>query len=326
MRRRGIVVLGLFLLGLVAACSLFFNQPPIARITASVLSGASPLVVSFDGGDSSDTDGTIVSYKWDFGDGETGTGEAVQHTFIALTATTIYTVTLMVVDDAGTRSETTQSIEVLVDADGGDGGIELPVARITADRLIGLTPLVVTFNAADSTPGSGSIVKYDWDFGDGGQAVGPSVSHTFDPTQTEEYRVTLMVWNSNGRVDSEEIDIIAIVPEGETGDEKPVAEVDTSDPNQIYQSDDLPIIPSLFEVTFDPRGSYADAGHQIEYYVWEFGDGEYEIETSDLQVTHIYELRAFLRTFVARLTVYDDQGLEDTVAINVTLIQQEDGE
>jgi len=97
------------------------------------------------------------------------------------------------------------------------------------------------------------------------------------------------------------------------------AEFVVSDPLMIFESENRPNTPSLFQVSFDPRGSFADAGHQIEYYLWEFGDGSFHIEESDLEVTHIYELAAMTKTVVARLTVFDDQGLEGTKTANITL-------
>ena len=64
-----------------------------------------------------------------------------------------------------------------------------------------------------------------------------------------------------------------------------------------------------------------NAGHSIEYYAWEFGDGDLQVETSDLEVTHFYELSAPSQTYIARLTVFDDQGLDNTILINITLTQ-----
>ncbi|MDD4904093.1 MAG: hypothetical protein PHX77_06325, partial [Candidatus Bipolaricaulis sp.] len=75
----------------------------------------------------------------------------------------------------------------------------------------------------------------------------------------------------------------------------------------------------------DPRGSYADAGHSIEYYVWDFGDGsDWVVETSDLKQTHVYRLTVPARTYVVRLFVYDDQGFEDVTPYNLTLTQPEE--
>ena len=56
------------------------NEPPTAVISASVTSGPPPLQVTFDASESTD-DGEIVSYLWDFGDGTTGSGATVNHTY-----------------------------------------------------------------------------------------------------------------------------------------------------------------------------------------------------------------------------------------------------
>ena len=70
------------------------NQPPVASFTSS----CPALACAFDGTGSSDPDGTIVSYAWNFGDGSTGTGPTPSHTYA--TGGT-YTVTLTVTDDDG---------------------------------------------------------------------------------------------------------------------------------------------------------------------------------------------------------------------------------
>lgn len=74
------------------------NQAPVAKLAASTLSGTAPLTVNFDGAGSSDPDGTIVSYRWNFGDGTTATGPYVTHTY---SGSGNYSVTLTVTDDDG---------------------------------------------------------------------------------------------------------------------------------------------------------------------------------------------------------------------------------
>ena len=70
------------------------NQPPVARFTSS----CAQLVCSFDASTSSDLEDSIESYKWDFGDGETGEGVDPQHTYsTAGTRQVVLTVT----DDDG---------------------------------------------------------------------------------------------------------------------------------------------------------------------------------------------------------------------------------
>jgi PKD repeat protein len=68
-----------------------------ARIAAEPRSGGAPLTVNFDGSKSSGED---LSYAWDFGDGQSGSGATVEHTF---TEPGTYTTTLTV--DNGEKSD-----------------------------------------------------------------------------------------------------------------------------------------------------------------------------------------------------------------------------
>ena len=85
------------------------NQPPVARATATPASGTAPLTVAFDGSGSSDTDGTIASYGWTFGDGGTATGPAPNHTYGAAGN---YTAQLTVSDNQGAIGSSTVTISV----------------------------------------------------------------------------------------------------------------------------------------------------------------------------------------------------------------------
>ncbi|MGF1526896.1 MAG: PKD domain-containing protein [Candidatus Competibacterales bacterium] len=85
------------------------NQPPEANFSATPPRGTAPLLVSFDGGASLDSDGDIVSHQWTFGDGASASGSSVSHTYNAAGS---YTATLTVTDDAGDTDSTTQTIQV----------------------------------------------------------------------------------------------------------------------------------------------------------------------------------------------------------------------
>ena len=85
------------------------NVVPVARFTVSVEAGTAPLAVTFDGGSSTDSDGTVVSYAWAFGDGSTGTGAEVTHTFDAVG---LFRVELSVQDDRGGEDSTRDSVFV----------------------------------------------------------------------------------------------------------------------------------------------------------------------------------------------------------------------
>ena len=81
------------------------NTPPVAAFTPTVLN----LGLTVDGRGSSDVDGTITSWAWNFGDGGTATGPTAARTYAAAGT---YTVTLTVTDDDGATATTTRSITV----------------------------------------------------------------------------------------------------------------------------------------------------------------------------------------------------------------------
>ena len=85
------------------------NQGPTASFTASPTSGEAPLSVSFNGSGSTDSDGTIATYSWNFGDGATGNGVSRSHTY---SAAGNYTATLTVTDDDGATDTSSRLIQV----------------------------------------------------------------------------------------------------------------------------------------------------------------------------------------------------------------------
>lgn len=107
----GLVLLvgGLFAL---AGCIYFGNVPPVASFTATPSSGTTPLPVDFNASGSSDVDGTIVSYLWDFGDTQTGSGVLVPHTFTVQSESRVFTVILTVTDDDGAPDTAVQNVSV----------------------------------------------------------------------------------------------------------------------------------------------------------------------------------------------------------------------
>jgi len=85
------------------------NTPPTASFTATPNTGQVPLTVTFDGSASSDPDGTIVAYSWNFGDNSSGSGVTASHTY---TAAGTFTVSLTVRDDDNASSTTTRTVTV----------------------------------------------------------------------------------------------------------------------------------------------------------------------------------------------------------------------
>jgi hypothetical protein len=85
------------------------NSSPSARLMASSTSGIAPLMIQFDGSGSTDPDGTIASYTWNFGDGTSASGISPGKTY---TRTGNFTVTLTVKDNDGATSTSSKVISV----------------------------------------------------------------------------------------------------------------------------------------------------------------------------------------------------------------------
>ena len=81
------------------------NVVPVAVFESS----AAGLSVSFDGSGSSDSDGSVASYAWDFGDGAEGSGASVEHTFAEAGT---YSVVLTVTDDDGATDSVSHDVTV----------------------------------------------------------------------------------------------------------------------------------------------------------------------------------------------------------------------
>ncbi|HXG56965.1 MAG TPA: PKD domain-containing protein, partial [Vicinamibacterales bacterium] len=132
----------------------------------------------------------IASFRWDFGDGGTGTGRTITHTY---TAPGTYFVRLTITDALGRAAFTTKSITV------GAGAV--PTASFTTSPTDPTTNDLVNFNAQASTAASGRrIVSYVWDFGNGNSATGLQVTQRYTFPRT--YTVTLTVTDDIGRMNT----------------------------------------------------------------------------------------------------------------------------
>lgn len=96
---------------LLSACTT--NTSPTAKFSANQTSGTPETVFTFDASASSDPDGSIESYQWDFGDGSTATGQTASHQFKAQGT---YTVKLTVKDDGDSMDSSSLDISVSANA------------------------------------------------------------------------------------------------------------------------------------------------------------------------------------------------------------------
>lgn len=83
------------------------QAPPNESPTAEFEWTAEELAVAFDGASSTDADGTIASFSWDFGDGTTGSGKTASHTYAQAGG---YDVTLTVTDNGGQTGQVTKRV------------------------------------------------------------------------------------------------------------------------------------------------------------------------------------------------------------------------
>jgi len=167
---------------------LYTNKPPVAIFSESAEVVYTGEIIAFNATGSYDLDGTIVNYFWDFGDGTNATGVTVEHAYVDNGA---YTVTLTVTDDDGATANATSVKTVLNRA---------PVALFTESAEIVYPTEIIYFNASQSYDPDGYIVSYYWDFGDGANATGITVEHSYAENGT--YTVTLTVTDDDGATDN----------------------------------------------------------------------------------------------------------------------------
>jgi PKD repeat protein len=164
------------------------NERPVAVIDAMLESHNVGDPVTFAATGSYDTDGELVAYDWDFGDGQTAPGVTVQHRYATGGD---FVARLTVTDNAGAIDSITQAISV-IDSTGNTAP--------TAVYAVECSDLTCTFDGAASFDADGTIAAYAWDFGDGTRTGGQSVVHSFATAGT--YAATLTVTDNGGAADT----------------------------------------------------------------------------------------------------------------------------
>ncbi len=156
-------------------------QPPSAAFSATVTS-QDPLAVDFDASASSDPDGQIVDYQWDFGDTQTGSGVTVNHSYAQPGS---YQVSLTVTDSEGLTDVLVKTVPER----------QRPLAEFTSTPHAD-DPLTLDFDGSASSDPDGTVEQWHWIFGDGAEADGQQAQHTYPGPGT--YTVTLQVTDNDG--------------------------------------------------------------------------------------------------------------------------------
>jgi chitodextrinase len=166
-------------------------RPPTRMVPRFTFSPSAPKEhddIFFDASTSSDPDGHIVSYTWQWGDGTTGSGRQTTKSYDFAGT---YSVVLTVTDAYGTSvSSSATALNIGTSAN--------PVPRFTVSPTNPTVGINVLFNAAASTATNPRrIVGYNWDLGDGALKEGVLIQHTYQLPGS--YTVTLIVTDDAGR-------------------------------------------------------------------------------------------------------------------------------
>jgi PKD repeat protein len=258
------------------------NKRPVADAGGAYF-GTEGVAISFDGSGSYDSNGIIVSWLWDFGDGESSTEQNPIHVYAQDGA---FSVSLLVTDDDDATGEDMTYVEV-ADVD--------PVADFVASPVSGIEALSVTFR--DLSASHDGVSSWLWDFGDGQISLEQNPTHVY---AQGVYSVSLTVEEGDGDVNIEtKQDIINV----------------EARPNSYPVADF--VIQSSVQFAINETISFTDYSSDndgtIVSWFWNFGDST----TSAMQnPTHEYR---YTGIYSVTLTVRDDDGATGTAARQITI-------
>src|SRR5437016_2047400 len=257
------------------------TSPPPPLTASFTFSPSSPQAgeqVSFTGSASGGT--SPYSYGWSFGDGSTGSGSSVTHTYLSAGT---YTIVLTLKDGSSPQQTATSQQPITVTS---------PPPAFTASFTYNpSSPQVgqtVSFNGSAS--GGVSPYSYSWSFGDGSTGAGSSVSHAYPSAGS--FTVGLTVKDSGS-------------PQQTTTSQQSIT-ISSSPPALTASFSYSPSSPQAGQqVTFTASAS----GGTVPYaYSWSFGDGS---SGTGASVTHTF---AAAGTFNVVLTVNDSGSPQQTMS------------
>ncbi|WP_455392226.1 PKD domain-containing protein [[Eubacterium] cellulosolvens] len=241
---------------------------------------------------STDLDGYISEYYFDFGDGSTSgwvSTNSVSHQYTD--GTKEYTISLKVKDDFGTVGSDISTKKITINN-------RKPVVDLSIEDTVVNTLDAVTFDASGSSDQDGAELEYYFDFGDGsnsGWVTESIINHTYS-TGTQEYTITLTVKDEDGETNTTSLVLTVL-------NRPPVADA----------GDDLEVEVSQ-TVHFDGTRSY-DPDGEITLYKWNFGDGSTSGWITSGKTTHEYIDQGI---YTVTLVVSDGAlSSSDTCLVNV---------
>lgn len=264
-----------------AGCSDTITNPitvypqPVAAFSSDAVASCAPMPVTFTNNSTGAT-----SYQWNFGDGSGSTTPAPFHTYQNTTLfIQNYTVTLIAQSANGCTDTTTAQV------------VTYPEPQFGFNTVpdSGCSPLTVTF------PSVIGAVVYQWDFGDGSTGTGPTPSHTYTNSTTNNviYPVRLIATNPFGCVDTTFGQVLV--------NPNPTALFNVSSPSGCQPA----------TVTFQ------NISTGTTNFLWNFGDGS-DSTSSAASISHIYAHTSLVpQTYTITLTATTSAGCTDTVSHQV---------
>ncbi|HEY7115220.1 MAG TPA: PKD domain-containing protein [Tepidisphaeraceae bacterium] len=262
------------------------NVAPVANAGGPYVTNASTSL-SLSGDGSSDADGSVVLYEWDFNYDGSSFDVNAQGSHVAWPSSMapgVYTVGLRVTDNDGATHVSTATVTV---------NNQAPVASAGGPRVI-TEGDALTLSGQDSHDPDGSIVSYEWDLDYDGSsfntdATGLSVS--FPKLDGPAFRTVALRVTDNGGATSIVTTTVTV------NNAKPVASV--SGPDVVKKGS-----TATFNASFvDPAGDLDT--YQVS---WDFGDGTktgFVPANGNLSVQHRYDRKG---TYTVKFTVRDDDG------------------
>jgi PKD repeat protein len=242
---------------------------------------------------SSDPDGSIGSYSWNFGDGATATVQNPSHAYAAAGT---FTVTLTVTDNLGAQSApASHSVTVTV-----------PNQPPTANFTSSCSGLSCNFTSTSTDP-DGTVAGYNWTFGDGTTSTAQNPSHAYSAGGT--YSVTLRVTDNQGAQSTTTSKSVTVTP-----------------PNSAPVVDAGPDQTVLLGVLFNESISFTDPDNGPWTYTINWGDGSTSTGTrttaGSFSVGHTYLGISILGTRTITVTIRDSLGASgsDTKKLTVVLL------
>lgn len=163
------------------------NQPPVANASISTDNATVGEAITFDASGSSDPDGQITQYLWNFGDGTSSNQQIVSH---AYSQAGTFQVTLTVTDNDGATGQASGPVTIT----GGTNQPPMASAQISPNPA--QVNQAITFDASASSDADGQITQYLWNFDDGSTSNQQIATKAY--SQAGTYNVSLTVTDNNG--------------------------------------------------------------------------------------------------------------------------------